>query len=324
MASSLAADFVCKQFLGLEPAMSFKNVAVFPLKYYWFLLIMGVFVGISGMIFNKGVLKSQDIYGKLKKVPVEIKVAIPFLCAAVVGIISPILLGGGHELIMSLVNEGFTLKILIIFLLIKFIFTFVSFGSGAPGGIFFPLLVLGALVGNIFGVIVCNAFGLQSEYIVNFIILAMAGHFAAVVKAPITGIILITEMTGSFEHMLALAFVVIVSYLTADILKVEAIYESFLERVLKNNKREAVLQRGNKTLIEVAVFMGSIIEGKCLKDVDWSEDCLLVAIKRGDKEIIPKGNTKIESGDFLVVLVAEDRVSQVLDEIERIATKVVG
>lgn len=324
MASSLAADFVCKQFLGLEPAMSFKNVDVFPLKYYWLLLIMGVFVGISGMIFNKGLLKSQDIYGKLKKVPVEVKVAIPFLCAAVVGIISPILLGGGHDLIMSLVNEGFTLKILIIFLLVKFIFTFVSFGSGAPGGIFFPLLVLGALVGNIFGVIVCNVFGLPSEYIVNFIILAMAGHFAAIVKAPITGIILITEMTGSFEHMLALAFVVIISYLTADILKSEPIYESLLERVLKNNKREAVLQKGNKTLIEVAVFMGSIIEGKYLKEVDWPADCLLVAIKRGDKEIIPKGNTKIESGDFLVVLVAEDRVSQVLEEIERIATKVVG
>mgnify|MGYP001088910215 FL=1 len=254
MASSLAADFVCKQFLGLEPAMSFKNVDVFPLKYYWLLLIMGVFVGISGMIFNKGLLKSQDIYGKLKKVPVEIKVAIPFLCAAVVGIMSPILLGGGHDLIISLVNEGFTLKILIIFLLIKFIFTFVSFGSGAPGGIFFPLLVLGALVGNIFGVIVCSAFGLPSEYIVNFIILAMAGHFAAIVKAPITGIILITEMTGSFEHMLALAFVVIISYLTADILKSEPIYESLLERVLKNNKREAVLQKGNKTLIEVAVL----------------------------------------------------------------------
>ena len=301
MASSLAADFVCKQFLGLEPAMSFKNVDVFPLKYYWLLLIMGVFVGISGMIFNKG-----------------------FLCAAVVGIMSPILLGGGHDLIISLVNEGFTLKILIIFLLIKFIFTFVSFGSGAPGGIFFPLLVLGALVGNIFGVIVCNAFGLPSEYIVNFIILAMAGHFAAIVKAPITGIILITEMTGSFEHMLALAFVVIISYLTADILKSEPIYESLLERVLKNNKREAVLQKGNKTLIEVAVFMGSIIEGKYLKEVDWPEDCLLVATKRGDKEIIPKGNTKIEGGDFLVVLVAEDRVSQVLEEIERIATKVVG
>ena len=225
---------------------------------------------------------------------------------------------------MSLVNEGFTLKILIIFLLVKFIFTFVSFGSGAPGGIFFPLLVLGALVGNIFGVIVCNVFGLPSEYIVNFIILAMAGHFAAIVKAPITGIILITEMTGSFEHMLALAFVVIISYLTADILKSEPIYESLLERVLKNNKREAVLQKGNKTLIEVAVFMGSIIEGKYLKEVDWPADCLLVAIKRGDKEIIPKGNTKIESGDFLVVLVAEDRVSQVLEEIERIATKVVG
>ena len=86
----------------------------------------------------------------------------------------------------------------------------------------------------------------------------MAGHFAAIVKAPITGIILITEMTGSFEHMLALAFVVIVAYLTADILKTEPIYESLLERVLKNNKREVSIEKGDKTLVEVAVFMGSM------------------------------------------------------------------
>lgn len=321
MASSLAADFVCKQFLGLEPAMSFKNVAIFPLKYYWLLLIMGIIVGLSGIIFNKGLLKSQKIYGRFKKIPVEVKVITPFIFTAIIGIMAPILLGGGHDLIMSLVSEGFTLKLLIIFLLVKFIFTFISFASGAPGGIFFPLLVLGALVGNIFGIIACNAFGVPQEYIVNFIILAMAGHFAAIVKAPITGVILITEMTGSFEHMLALALVVIIAYLTADIFKSEPIYESLLERILNKQKDTVEFTKGNKTLIEISVFMGSVISGKYLKDISLPKDCLLVAIKRGDKEIIPKGNTKIESGDFLVILVDENRVGDIAEEIKRIATE---
>ena len=323
MASSLAADFVCKQFLGLEHAMSFSDVAIFPLKYYWLLLIMGIVVGLSGIIFNKGLLKSQKIYGRFKNIPVEVRVMTPFICAAIVGIISPILLGGGHDLIMSLVSEGFTIKLLLIFLLVKFIFTFISFGSGAPGGIFFPLLVLGALVGNIFGMVACNVFGIPQEYIVNFIILAMAGHFAAIVKAPITGVILITEMTGSFEHMLAVALVVIVAYLTADIFKSEPIYESLLERILNKKENTVKVHRCNKTLIEVSVFMGSMIAEKYIKDISLPKECLLVAIKRGDREIIPKGNTKIESGDFLVILVDEDRVSYVSEEVKKMATKVV-
>ena len=63
----------------------------------------------------------------------------------------------------------------------------------------------------------------------NFVVLAMAGHFASIVKAPITAILLISEMTGSLNHLLSLAVVVIVSQLTSDILNSAPIYESLLE-----------------------------------------------------------------------------------------------
>ena len=83
----------------------------------------------------------------------------------------------------------------------KFVFSAVCFGSGAPGGIFFPLLVLGALTGGIFGMIGVNYFGMDPDYINNFVLLAMAGYFTAIVRAPLTGIILIFEMTGSVSQM---------------------------------------------------------------------------------------------------------------------------
>lgn len=322
MAASISADFVCKQFLGLTPAMEFIGVPVFPLKYYWMLLILGVVVGIAGVIFNKGILASQKVYGKFNKVPVEAKVAVPFACAAIVGMIAPLLLGGGHELIMSLVSKGFTIKVLLIMIVVKYLFTFISFGSSAPGGIFFPLLVLGALVGNLFGLVACDVFGMPRDLIVNIIILAMAGHFASVVRAPITGIILITEMTGSFEHLLALTVVVIVSYLTADYLKSKPIYESLLENILEKNNGVDKDKKGGKTLLEIAVFMGSEIEGNLIKDIKWPKDCLLVAVKRGNEEILPKGDTKVESGDLLVILVDEDIASEVMHDINELSEEV--
>ena len=316
MAASLVSDFVSKQFLGMNPSLGIENVPVLPLKYYWVLIILGVILGIGGAIFSKGILKVQSLYGKFKNVPVEVKVMIPFLLTGILGIFAPIILGGGHELIMDLATKSFPIKLLLAVLLVKFLLTIISFGAGTPGGIFFPLLLLGAVVGNIVGIVSCNAFGVPNQYIIDFIILAMAGNFASIVKAPITGIILITEMTGSFEHMLALSVVVIISYVTSDLLKSEPIYESLLERWIEKVGSEVEEPSNNKTLLEVGVELGSEAEGKEIKDVNWPETALLVAIKRGNNEIIPKGSIEIQSGDYLVVMVDESRASSVLEEIQ--------
>ncbi|BCZ44480.1 hypothetical protein psyc5s11_05470 [Clostridium gelidum] len=74
-----------------------------------------------------------------------------------------------------------------IVVLVKFLFAMVSLGSGAPGWIFIPLLAIGALIGNIYGVALVHFIHFDSMYINNFVILAMAEYFAAVVRSPITG-----------------------------------------------------------------------------------------------------------------------------------------
>ena len=85
-------------------------------------------------------------------------------------------------LIVSLVTQNFPLTILLVLVLVKFLFTMVSYGSGAPGGIFLPLLAIGALIGNVYGVVLIDFAHFDSMYINNFIILAMAGYFTAVVR----------------------------------------------------------------------------------------------------------------------------------------------
>lgn len=321
MASALCADFTTKQVLGVNPSLHFSGVETIPLKYYWTLLFLGVAVGVSGVIFNKGILKSQYIFSKYK-LNTEIKVIIPFLITGVIGITVPILLGGGHELIMELSKCNLTLKVLLLFLLVKCIFTFISFGSGVPGGIFFPLLVIGAIVGNIVGIIMINIFNIPSVYILNFIILAMAGHFAAIVKAPITGIILICEMTGTFDHLLALSIVVMIAYLTSDILKCEAIYESLLHNLLRKNNYKFESKCSKKSLIEFVVHIGSDMEFKQVMDINWPQKSLVVSIKRGDKEIIPNGSTQILGGDYLTIMVDEHDEAFTIDYIDNLSSNV--
>lgn len=316
MAASLMSDFVSKNFLGLGPSLKFTTISQVPLKYYWMLVILGIIVGVSGVIFSKGILKTQDIYDKFKKVPIEVKVLIPFVFTGIAGFLCPLLLGGGHDLIMKLVTGGLTIKLLIFLLLVKFIMVITTFGSGVPGGIFFPLLVLGALIGDIFGITICHLTNIPTMFIMNFIILAMAGHFASIIKAPITGIVLIIEMTGSFDQLLSLAVVVLVSYIISDLLRSDPIYESLLDKLLKKKGIDVEEYGADKTVFEVSVEMGSQVEGKKIKDIKWPNECLLVAVKRGGNEIIPKGDTKILVGDYLVVLVCNSKSSETLDKMK--------
>lgn len=319
MAASITADVISKNFFGLEPVFDIHNINPMPLGNYYFIIVLGIVMGILGTLFNHTLLKTQDMYSMQKWLPQKMRPVIPFFMAGILGLVLPQVLGGGHELITSMVHYSFSLKLLLVILVVKFLFTMISYGSGAPGGIFLPLLVIGALAGNIYGNVISDIAGFNPEYIKNLIILAMAGYFTAVVRAPITGSILITEMTGSFSHLLSVAIVSIVAYITADILNSKPIYESLLDRMINKGTSRFRGDCNTKVLIETSVCMGSSLEGKRIKELKWPSDCLLVSIKRGDHEMIPKGDTRIYAGDYLITLANEDKASRIREQLTEIA-----
>lgn len=317
LSSALSADFIASGFFGLKPVFNFIDLEQLPLKLYLYIVLLGIIIGILGVGFSKFILKTQALYIKQTWLKKEMRIIVPIIISAIIGILLPQVLGGGHELIDSLIKNNFSLVILVTILIVKFLFTMICYGSGAPGGIFLPLLAIGALIGNIYGLLLVNFVHFDSIYISNFIILAMAGYFTAVVKSPITGTILITEMTGCFNHFLPLAIVSIVAYIVTDILSSKPIYESLLENLLHNQgEKLSIGNKKNKSILEFAVCMSSQLDGKQIKEVKWPSRCLLVAVKRGEDEIIPKGDTTILQGDYLIVLTNEDRVSKINDVLE--------
>ena len=106
----------------------------------------------------------------------------------------------------ELQTVDFPIYMLILLFIVKLLFSIICFSSGVPGGIFFPILVLGATVGTIFGKII------DPIYINSFIILGMAGYLTAIVRAPLTSIILIFEMTGNLSYLLPLSIVCLITY----------------------------------------------------------------------------------------------------------------
>ncbi|SNX53167.1 ClC family H(+)/Cl(-) exchange transporter [Thermoanaerobacterium sp. RBIITD] len=318
MVASLTATYITDTFLGLKTVFGITNLPIVPFSHYAYLMVLGVIIGLGGILFNKALLESQDIYNRYVKIP-QLKLIIPLVLSVVIGLFIPAALGGGESLVNKISNANLGLKFVLVMLLAKFLFTMVSYGSGVPGGIFMPLLAIGALIGNVYGIITINIFNIDQLYLKDFIVLAMAGYFAAVVRAPITGSLLVTEMTGSFSHLLALSTVSITSYIVSGLLKNMPIYESLLNRIIKNIKKANIdnYNDANKILFEIPVAVGSFIDGKKLKDIEWPYNCLVVGIKRGGIEIIPKGNTKILSGDYIVLLADEDDVVDIKNNIRK-------
>lgn len=314
LAAALTADYISSGFFGLKPILSFESLSVLPLKSYILIIMLGIIIGVFGALFNLMILKTQKLYSKFKLIPKEFRIIIPLFLSIILGLYLPQVLGGGHELIInSLTNGNQSIKMLLFVLIIKFIFTMVCYGSGAPGGIFLPLLAIGAISGNLYGLFLVHFLNLDPIYINSFIILAMAGYFTAIVRAPITGIILITEMTGSFTHLLSISLISVTAYVVADLLGSKPIYESLLERFLENQGNVKSSNTKHKTLLEFAVCMGSVFDGKQIKEIKLPAHCLLVSIRRGEDEIIPKGDTLINAGDYLIVLVDDNMVSQIND-----------
>ena len=319
MSAAVVADFISKQIFGIEPIFKFTTFDTIPLENYWIIIILGIVLGLLGVLYNFIILKTQKFF-KMSSLPSRVKFMIPFMIAGILGIIFPVVLGGGHRALEEL-NLSSGIKFLIIIFVVKFVFSMISFGSGAPGGIFFPLLILGGTIGAVFAKISINYFGYDEALFYNFVILAMAGYFTAIVKAPITGIVLVMEMTGSFTHMLSLTVVSITAYMITDLFKSPPIYDALLDNLISNENVNEEVENSKKVMIEIIVQHGSLLENKQIKSIKWPRKMLLVYVKRGTNEILPKGDTELKVGDYLLILTdinSESKIREKLEEINNV------
>src|SRR5665647_2948854 len=160
MASAITADFVSQIIFGMSPVFDFNLEGVIQFNHYWLLFLLGGLLGAAGDFYNYILIFTQKLYKKLPVFNAKTRLIIPFVCAGIIGIYYPLALGSGDQII-GVLQATSSLKFLLVLLIIKFIFSMISFGSGAPGGIFFPLLILGAIIGAIFGNFTINFLGVD-------------------------------------------------------------------------------------------------------------------------------------------------------------------
>ncbi len=320
--SSIAADFVGRRFFGVQTAF---NIAIkYPVDlnpYFQFIMyvVFGLIIAFFGKLFTYMLIKTQDVFNKVN-VHRSIKIVTVMTISFSLCVVFPEVTGGGHHLAESLVHKKELITVLIVIFILKLLFTSISYATGFAGGIFLPMLVLGAIIGKIFGETVDIIWLTGNDFTVHFVVLGMAAYFVSVVRAPITGAILILEMTGSFHLLLAIATVSIVAFYITELLGQHPIYDILYDRMKKDDTNKTDEKNKRKTIVKIPVMAESELDGKFIADLSFPEGILVVSIIRNEVEFIPNGRSIIKGGDILVILLSEEKIPETKEEILKRAT----
>ena len=316
LVSAIVSDFISKMIFGQSTILNFPVLNI-PLESYWVLVILGLAIGLLGYVYNVGLIKSSDLVYSLK-IPSWLKFVLVFMVSGVVALALPEISDGGHFMMDMLDVAIPSLGVLVVLLLMNYLFSMFSFSSGAPGGIFLPILVLGAYIGAVFGSIIVPAFGWQHDLIYRFIKISMAGFFAATVRSPITGIVLLAEMSGSTESLVAMIIVSLIAYVVPTLIGNEPIYESLYDRLLLNKNREYVKKPSKHVMSEYLVPLDCNYINFKIKDIPFPKNAIVVSVIRNGKYIVPTEGFRIQYSDQVQVLTDNNDYPFVREEIEEL------
>jgi H+/Cl- antiporter ClcA len=242
MGASMAGDIVAGHFFGLQPVYHFRSITVMPVRFFVWIILLGVICAFLGDLFKRALYLSQDFF-KALHIPVLFRPMIPVLLSIPLGFHLYDVTGGGHALIDSLSITDRPINLLLLILFVNLLYSSFCAGSGASGGIFLPFIACGAVAGDAFGRILTVSGLVGMDYQLNFMILGMAAMFSAVVKAPVTGIVLVLEMTANYNHLASLVLVSLCSFVTAELISSRPVYDVLLTRILD----ESGLTNGKKS-----------------------------------------------------------------------------
>lgn len=309
LAASLVANFVSLNVFGQTPVLNMPDhIPHIDLSSYWIFLAMGIFLGLSGYLYEIAVLNIGRVYEKLGNwlhVTAPYRSIFAFLLILPIGFYFPHLLGGGHHLVLDLAHIPLSVQTLFLYFAIRFIWSMISYGSGLPGGIFLPILALGSVLGALVATVLLQFGLIHSNQLPLFVILGMSGYFSAISKAPLTAMILVTEMVGDIRTLMPIGLVTLTAYITMDLVKGAPVYEAMLEQMMPE------VTSGSDVLTLIEIPVSEKIAGRQVRDLDLPRDLLITTHQHNGKNSTVHGSTRLYLGDSIFLVVKEADIGRV-------------
>ncbi|MBR8827246.1 MAG: chloride channel protein [Gomphosphaeria aponina SAG 52.96 = DSM 107014] len=178
-----------------------------------FYLILGIAAGIFGALFNRGILFSLQVNRRLN-LPMSLRIGMAGLISGLIISFLPSVFNNNAGLRDFLMSSEAGWQTTAIAFVAHFFLSILAAGTGAPGGLFVPALILGAALGDLVGTAQVYLLGINAKY--TYVLAGMGAFFTAVVRAPFTAIIIVFEMTADFNLVLPLMIGAAVAYFVAE------------------------------------------------------------------------------------------------------------
>jgi chloride channel protein, CIC family len=238
LGASTTAITLARVFLGDAPdfhvdALAYASNKVTPLFF-----VLGALAGIVAIAYNRALLATITAAERLARLPVELRAGLIGATVGMVAWFAPGLVGGGDDITQRSLAGAEAISVLPLVFLLRFALGTLSYAAGTPGGLFAPMLVLGAQLGLLFGLLCRLAFPAVDIQAEGFAVVGMAAFFTGVVRAPLTGMVLVTEMTASVTMLLPMLAACFAAMLVPTLLRDVPVYDALRERTLGSRRKQ--------------------------------------------------------------------------------------
>lgn len=295
----IAAGWIAKIFIPGNPYAVINTDFPDNPDVWWAVCVFAGFallIALLGWVFNFLTIRLQDLNAKIH-LSMYVKLIALIGVTYIIAYYFSDLVAGGESFLgkeASSIHTG--LWWLAGIVVLKLVFTPFCYSFGLPGGIFLPLLVTGGLAGKWYALLLASWGVMDPHYFGTFMIIGMSALFAAVVRSPITGLLLILEMTGKFNIFFPMVVVVGLAFFFSHLAGVKPIYDLLYDQLLPKD----VAKQLNWIRVPYQVGPGAFFVGKKVSDMRLPYDAEIESIVR-DGEMMPLETTPIEPWDELTV-----------------------
>lgn len=267
--------------LAVLPAMPLSNV--------WIGLIAGVAAGLAALLFIKGFSLIYSLLSEklTRKLTLEVKLMVLFVLVGAVGLVLPSAVGSGHGVIEKLFDRGYVWYTVLALFFVKIIMIILSGGAGATGGLFIPILTVGALTGGLIAEMLIG-FGFTDRYYAVIVTVTVAAFLGGTLRAPVTALVFFIEALGGMNNVLFAAVGVLVAFVLLETVGAKPLYDIVLEHKLKvayEGKSPKIVE------LNVTVQSDAFVVGKTTRDVFWPPSCLVLGVVHAGQS---KKNTRMD------------------------------
>ena len=294
------------------------DIAVLQLNELWIPLAIGLVFGVFSVLFLKYYHFLGRIIGKIKKD--EYKIFIVMCATVFFGILSGKFISTGHHLSEELFISNGPIYFLMFILIIRTTLTLSANISGITGGIFLPIISIGAVVSAIIANTLSHI-GLSNDYYTLIIALGISACISSMMKMPLTAVIFSIEALSCHENIIPIIIVAVVSFVITELFNTKSITDSVLE------KRICELNSGHECIHEekyMTVQKDSFAQGKQIKDILWPQNFYILSLQKDNDDYIEfnvHGSSVLNCKDRICVRYSTYHPEHLQDELEAVFGK---